>query len=449
MKERKNFYLYILSLALPNIIQQLITNISQLVDNLMVGRLNEIAIAAVSITNQVFFVFTIVLLGLGAAGGIFITQYKGARKEEKITEVYRIILLFNIVIGMIFFVVLTLFPVEVYSLFVKDMSTINSALEYIAFIKYTFLIYPISIAIGTSFRYYGLVKISMYVVMISVLVNVILNYLLIYGNFGFPALGVYGAGMATFISRVVEMSIFIFLTYRLTTPVFTKVRQIFNFEKQILKNFLNKASGLVTNEFLWALGLQVTTVIYTQRITENVAAISISSVLTNLIFVGMGGMSIAISIVVGSSLGQNKFDIARKDSKKIILMSSLIGLFLGVSVFIFSFIITQFYQVSPETIKTARTMIFISASFSWLYYLDASIFFTLRAGGDTRSVLIMDSGFSWVVVVPVAFIIGLFPIYMPFHFFLVQLLDIIKLMIARHRYRKNTWLNNLTIHNNV
>ena len=304
MKEKKHYYLYVLSLALPNIIQQLITNISQLVDNLMVGRLNEIAIASVSITNQIFFIFTIVLLGLGATGGIFITQYRGARNEEKVSEVYRIILLFNIAVGLLFFILMSFFPVEVYSLFVKDMATINSALDYIAFIKYTFLIYPISIAIGTSFRYYGLVKISMYVVMLSAAVNVVFNYLLIYGNFGFPALGVYGAGMATFISRIVEVGVFIVLTYRLSTPIFTKVRQIFNFEKHIFKNFIDKATGLVTNEFLWALGIQVTSIIYTQRITENVAALSISSVLTNLIFIGMGGMSIAISIIVGNILSR-------------------------------------------------------------------------------------------------------------------------------------------------
>lgn len=449
MKEKKHYYLYVLSLALPNIIQQLITNISQLVDNLMVGRLNEIAIASVSITNQIFFIFTIVLLGLGATGGIFITQYKGARNEEKVSEVYRIILLFNIAVGLLFFILMSFFPVEIYSLFVKDMATINSALDYIAFIKYTFLIYPISIAIGTSFRYYGLVKISMYVVMLSAAVNVVFNYLLIYGNFGFPALGVYGAGMATFISRIVEVGVFIVLTYRLSTPIFTKVRQIFNFEKHIFKNFIDKATGLVTNEFLWALGIQVTSIIYTQRITENVAALSISSVLTNLIFIGMGGMSIAISIIVGNYLGQNKFKQAREDSKKLIKMSSLVGMFLGVVILGFSLIITQFYQVSDQTITTARTMILVSAAFSGLYYLNASIFFTLRAGGDTRSVLIMDSGFIWGIMVPVAFIIGQFSLYMPLHFFLVQLLDFIKLWIARKRYRKNTWLNNLTIHNNV
>ena len=215
------------------------------------------------------------------------------------------------------------------------------------------------------------------------------------------------------------------------------------------KNFIDKATGLVTNEFLWALGIQVTSIIYTQRITENVAALSISSVLTNLIFIGMGGMSIAISIIVGNYLGQNKFKQAKEDSKKLIKMSSLVGMFLGVVILGFSLIITQFYQVSDQTITTARTMILVSAAFSGLYYLNASIFFTLRAGGDTRSVLIMDSGFIWGIMVPVAFIIGQFSLYMPLHFFLVQLLDFIKLWIARKRYRKNTWLNNLTIHNNV
>lgn len=449
METKKHFYLYALSLAFPNIIQQLITNLSQLVDNLMVGRLNEIAIAGVSITNQIFFIFTIVLLGLGVTGGIFITQYKGAKNEAKISEVFRVILLFNMGLGIIFFILLTFFPIPILSIFAKDMSTINSALEYISFIKYTFLIYPISIAIGSSFRFIGFVKIAMYVAMFTVLVNIFFNYLLIYGNFGFPALGVYGAGMATFISRVVEISIFIFFMHQLKTPIYTKVKDIFKFDKFILKSYVDKGMGLVSNEFMWALGLQLTNVIYTQRIAENIAALSISSVLINLIFIGMGGMSVAISIIVGNNLGQSNFEQAQKDSKKLIKLSSIVGLCLGFLVLMFSLFVTQFYQVEVEIIKAARTMIFIAFCFSWLYYLNSSIFFTLRAGGDTKSVLIMDSGYMWAIVIPIAFIIGLFNPYMPIHYLLVQILDLLKFLIAATRYRKKTWLNNLTIRNNV
>ncbi|MDF9867461.1 putative MATE family efflux protein [Bacilli bacterium PM5-3] len=445
MNIKKSFYFTALMLALPNVIQQLVTNLSQMVDNLMVGRLQEVAIAGVSISNQVFFIFTTMLLGLAATGGIFIAQYKGAKNEEKITEVFRVVILFSFLVGVVFFLLMHFIPDKVFGIFAKDSATIESAISYVKYIKYTFLIYPISIAVGSSYRFIGLVKTPMYVSIVSVIANVIFNYLLIYGNFGFPALGVPGAALATLIARVIEFVILVYLTRHIKSPIVIHLKKTFQFELYILKDYLNKGYGLIGNEFFWAFGMQLIIVLYTNRISENIAAMSIATVMTNMIFIGMGGMSVAISIIVGNSLGQGEFEQAKKDSKKLLRLCAGVGLSLGVSILFMSYFMTMLYDISPDTLKMSRLVIVVATCFSWLYYLNAGHFFILRAGGDTKSVLIMDSGFVWLITIPFAFFIGKLGIYLPLHYLIVQFADLLKLAVARYRYQKGTWLNNLTI----
>ena len=445
MKTHKNFYLSALFLALPNIIQQLMTNFSQMVDNIMVGSLQEIAIAGVTISNQIFFVFLVVLLGFGATGGIFIAQYRGINDNERITEVFRVTLLFSVGLGIVFFLAMQFFPQLVLHVFAKDQATIDSALSFIQYIKYTFLIFPVSIAIASSYRFIGYVKLPMYVSIITVLITIILNYGLIYGNFGLPAMGVPGAGLGTLIARIIEISIYLILTKKLTSPIKVTIRETFKFEIAILKSFIKKGYLLVTNEFMWALSIQLLTVIYTKRVSDNIAAMSIANVLTNMIFIGMGGLSVAIAITVGKHLGQGKFAEAKQDAQKLIKLGTFLGIVLGAIVLGASFFVTMLYNVNPETLNTARIIILISAIFSGLYYLNSSYFFIIRSGGDTRSVLIMDSGFNWVVILPIALIMGLFIPIMSLHFFLVQLLNFLKLAICIRMYKKDNWLINLTI----
>ena len=445
MKIRKEFYLSALFLALPNIIQQLVTNFSQMVDNVMVGSLQEVAIAGVTITNQIFFIFLVVLLGFGATGGIFISQYRGIKNDEKVTEVFRVILLFSLGLGVIFFLIMHFTPELVLQIFAKDPATIDSALSYIQYIKYTFLIFPISMAIAASYRYISLVKIPMYISIITVIISMSLNYVLIYGHFGFPALGVPGAAIGTLIARIVELLIFLILTRKLDTPIKITLKKMFSFELYILKNFINKGYGLITNEFMWALSIQILTVIYTQRISENIAAMSIANVMMNMVFIGMGGMSVAISIIIGDHLGQGKFEKAKEDAKKLIKLGAVLGIALGLVVLGASFFITMLYDVNPDTLRTARIIILITTFFSGVYYLNACIFFIIRAGGDTKGVLIMDSGFNWVVFLPLAFIIGKFIPVMYIHYLVVQFINLIKFATARYMYKKYNWLNNLTV----
>jgi len=443
--KKRSFIIGAFFLALPNILQNLVTNLAALVDNLMVGGLQEHAIAGVTITNQIVFIFIGILFGISGTAGIFITQYNGIGNEKKVTETFKISLIISIVISVIVFLTMQFAPELVLRFFATNPETKAEATAYLRFIQYTFLILPISLSIGNAFRFCGFVKIPMYIAIITVSLSTFLNFGLIHGNLGMPALGVTGAALGTLIARVVELVIFLVLTVYIKSPIKLQISTFFKLKSDMFKTFLQKGYGLVLNEFFWAFGFQTLTVIYTMRISENIAALSIATTFSSLIWVGMGGMNVVFSIYLGGHLGRNDFDKAKDDAKRLKTISSFMGLTLGTVVFIISLFLVDFFDVAPEVLRTGQIILLISVGFSWLHYLNASYFFILRAGGDTKGVLIIDSLFSWAVMIPAAFVIGRFGLPLPIHFFSVQLFEFAKFGVARRLYSKGTWLNNLTI----
>jgi|GEM_PF-1080244 len=445
MSGKKSFVLGALLLALPNIIQNLITNLAALVDNLMVGGLQEHAIAGVTVVNQVVFIFTIVMFGIGGTAGIFIPQYKGIGNEQKMTEVFKISLVLSLVFGIVFFVIMGVIPEVILSFFARDAETISEALSYLQFIRYTLLVLPISFAIGSAFRFCGHVKIPMYLAIVIVAISTFLNVGLIHGHFGMPAMGVQGAALGTLVARLVEMVILVLLTRYVLSPVKISFRRFFKLEGVMFKSFIQKGYGLILNEFFWVFGMQTLAVIYTMRISENIAAMSISSTFAKLIWVGMGGMSVVFSIYLGEHLGRDDFDGARRDARRLKFLSACLGLVLASMVLLLSTVLIGLYDVDPEVMRTGRLLLMVSVSFSWLYYLNSSYYFILRSGGDTKGVLLIDSAFTWVIMIPVAFALRGFGLFMPVHFLLVQSLEFVKHGIAYRLYKKGSWLNNLTI----
>jgi len=444
MNRKKSFVIGALLLALPNILQNLVTNLAALVDNLMVGGLQEHAIAGVTVTNQVVFIVTIVFFGIGGTAGIFIPQYKGAGDEEKMTEFFKVSLILSMIVGAFFFLITIFAPELILNFFASDPYDIAEALAYLRFIRYTFLILPASLAIGGALRFSGYVKVPMYLAIVTVIISTFLNFGLIHGNLGMPAMGVEGAGLGTLIARAVELIIFLVLTVYIKSPVKIKIATFFKLEGALFKIFLQKGYGLVLNEFFWAFGMQALTVIYTMRISENIAAMSISQTFGKLIWVGIGGMSVVFSIYLGEHLGRNEFEKAQSDARKLKVIAAVMGISLGVVVFVISQFLMDFFDVAPEIMRTGQTLLLITVVFSWVNYLNASYYFVLRAGGDTKGVLVIDSLFTWVITIPVAFLIGRVGLAMPIHFLLMQFSEFIKMAIAHRLYKKGKWLNNLT-----
>ena len=441
---KKGFYYSALVLAVPGLLQRLVSVIVPLVDNMMVGGINANAVAGVTVVNQIMFIFMVIVFGIGGAAGIFIAQYNGAGNATKVTHYFLIQIFVSCAIGLLFFVLLSFFPNSLLRIFVDDEAVFYYAHIYLAYTKYVTLLFPISGSVALSFRKLGYMKFPLYIAIIASFFSIFLNAGLIHGNFGMPAMGVAGAGLGTLVARFIELIVSIGSTIVLATPIKLKLLDLFKVEKSTVANFIQKGKGLVFNELLWAIGFQSLIIAYTQRIGENVAIFSMASVFIAVMASGMGGTGSAISYIIGNQLGKGDFAGAKRDSQRLIKMSACIGICLGIITTIVSYFVLRTYNVDPSAIQMAQYIIIVAAIFNSLHYLTGSFYFILSAGGDMRSVLIIDAGWIWVTVF-VAFMVGFLNIPILWHFTAVQFLVLLNICISFHFYKKENWVINLTV----
>ena len=446
----RSFYYKLLVVTVPLVVQQLITTSVQLVDNVMVGRLGEEAISAVSVINQLYFVVIIILFGTMGGAGIYTAQFFGSKNFEKLRQTFRFKIVMALFLSTVSLVVLTLFGFNIIRLFTQTEVTINKGLDYLNIVR--FGIYPLalSIAISTTFREIGITKQIMYVSIIAVLTNTFLNYLLIFGNFGFPRLETIGAAYATLIARFIELALMFLLLLKRGKLFSTRPKHLFTIDKLVLKGIVIVALPLTLNEAFWSLGQTVFLHAYSTRGDSALAAMNITNAISQLVFVTFAAIGTGVAVLVGNTLGANQLEQAKDNAKKLIAASVITACFAGVILLLLSFFIVDLYDVTSLTRNTAIFNIRVNAFFIPVFSLNVALYFTLRAGGDTRSTLLMDSGYMWVVAVPVALILAyVTSLPVTLMFIIIQALEIPKAFFAIHRYKKARWLRNLALPNKL
>jgi putative MATE family efflux protein len=442
----KAFYRNLFIVALPIVIQQLITSSVQLVDNVMVGQLGKLAIGSVSVVNQLYFVVILVTFGAMGGAGVLTAQYFGAKDHDKLKQTFRFKILIGLSVAFISFFLFTFFGKSLISLFTTNSQTIEFGLGYMNIIKWSMFPWAISISISNTFRETGITKPLLYISLVAIITNTILNYFLIFGSFGVPKLGVEGAGIATLISRFVEFGLMFILLLKKGEIFRTKVKNVFHIDKSILLTIVIMAIPLTLNEALWSTGQTVFLQAYSTRGDDALAAMNIANAISQLVFVAFGGIGTGVAVLVGNTLGKNDLRLAKDNAEKLIFFALMFAVFTGILLFIFSFFVLDFYNVSEEIDKIAVFVIRTNAIFIPVYSFNVAMYFTLRAGGDTRSTLMMDAGYIWVVSVPIALILSRMtnlPVTMLF--LIIQILDIPKMVFALSRYRKEHWMKNLAL----
>ena len=445
----KKFYKRVLIIAFPIILQQLLTSSVQLVDNLMVGTLGELAIGAVSVVNQLYFVVIIVTFGAMGGAGIYSAQYFGSKQFTQLKQTFRFKLLIALFLSAFAIIIFTLFGEAFIRMFTDNPTTIRWGLKYLNIAKWVMIPMSISTAISSTFREIGITKPLLYIAVVAIFSNVILNYLLIFGNFGFPRLGIEGAAIATLVSRVIEFSLLLILLVVKGKAFNTNIFKIFKIDKILLKVIIITAIPLVINEFLFSFGQTVFMQSYATRGDNALAAINITNAISQLVFITFGGIGTAVAVFIGNTLGENKLKEAKENSKKIFAFAIVFAIILGVILFILSFFILNLYEISTETENIARFNIRVNAIMIPIISMYISLYFTLRSGGDTRSTMIMDSGYIWVIQVPVVLLLSrLTNLGVIYLYLIIQVLEIPKVLIAYSRYKKEFWLRNLAQENN-
>lgn len=440
------FYKMTLLIALPIMAQQFITSFVNLIDNIMIGSVGNIALTSVTVSNRYYLIFNATLFGICGAASIFIAQYYGAKEKEKCQKVFNISMSWSILMALLFMIVLFIMPQLVINIFSKTPSIVTQSLMYLNYIKYAYLPCAISFACMMTLRAVGVNTIQLKVGAIAVLINTLLNYCLIFGNFGFPEMGIEGAAIATLIARIVEMTIYLYVIYRNKHYFKLDIKGLIYLDKDLMRNLIKKIVPLTFNEVMFSMGLALVFMSYMRTDEHLVAAVAVVDTVANILFIVFAGLSSAVSILIGKKLGANLIDEAKENARKLIVFAGLIAAFLGMIVFIVAPYIPEFYNVQPD-IKEAITILLRVKSVSIiLHAVNACVFLILRSGGDIVSTLIMDSGFLWCGAVLVSTVLSMrTSLSLIFIYAIVESLEIIRVFVSTHFFKKEKWAKNITV----
>lgn len=442
-----------LLLAVPMMIQNGITNAVGLVDNVMVGSLGTESMAAVSIAGQLIFVFNLAVFGGLSGPGIYGAQYYGQGNTEGVRNIFRLkwwIGLFCVIMGIAVFLIA---GSNLITLYLKGEGTeIDAALtlqygrQYLNIMLLGFLPFTITQIYAGSLRETGESVKPMVAGICSVVADILFNYLLIYGKFGFPRLGVRGAAVATVIARIIEMSVIIIWSHRCKErhTFLQRVYATLKVPGQMAVTVIRKGLPIFLNEFLWSGGIAVLTQCYSRRGLDVIAGLNISNAICNLLNVVFIAMGNAVGILTGQMLGAAEYEKAQKNAIKLMWFTGVMCFILTAILVAISGVFPLLYETSDEVRAYGTSFIIITALFFPIQGFLNSLYFTLRSGGKTVVTFLFDSVYSWVITVPVAFVLCTFTsIPILGIYAIIQSLDIIKLIVGYVLIKKGVWLTNL------
>ncbi len=446
------FYIYALSIAVPIMLQALIQSLVSLVDNFMVAGLGDVSMAGVNVSGQILFVFFVFINSICMAGGIFMTQFFGAKDSEGMKQAFRFKLIFGFLAFIPYFLVCIVFPKQVIYLMLNGNLQRELILpEAVSYIRLMFFMGPqltFSLSAASSFRDLGRVKFPLIVTVIATLTNTFFNWVLIYGNLGAPALGVRGAAIATVIARSLEFVIFA-AALIIKKPEFSfKIKNFFRIDGKLIKEIFRKGSLVLFCEMVWIASETVTSWIFNGRGgAEVVSGMSAGFAIANLFFVAFGGIYSATQVVIGKTLGEGNLEKARTEKTWLLSGSAVFGIFMMLFGFITVAIVPLvFGNLSAEAIAICTKMVILMAVLTpvWVYMNSQTAI--ARAGGDTMMGATADALITIFVMFPMLLGLGFFTTVGPVEIYLlVKLLDVVKVVVFTFWLKKERWLRNLTV----
>lgn len=449
----KDFYKMILLIAVPIMIQNGITNFVSLLDNIMIGQTGTEQMSGVAIVNQLIFVYNLCLFGGVSGAGIFTAQFYGQGNHEGVRQTMRFKIWMVALITIITCILLLTFGETLINAYLKgegSTKSINATLSYgMNYLKIILIGLPAFALVqvySSTMRECGQTLLPMKSGIVAVFVNLILNYLLIYGKFGFPALGVAGAAIATVVSRYVEMLIIVIQVHRKNKeyPYIEGMYKTLKVPRELIRKIIIKGSPLLFNETLWASGMAMLTQCYSIRGYNVVAGLNVSNTINNvfnIVFIALGD---SVAIVVGQLLGAGKMKEARDTDNKMIAFSVFCCTIVAAIMLCMAPIFPKLYKIDEDAKILAKYFIMATALFMPQNAFLHATYFTLRSGGKTIITFLFDSVFIWCVSVSIAFALSRFTaIPVIGVYIMVQLADFIKCVIGFILVKKGVWLQNI------
>ena len=449
----KAFYKSVLFLLVPIIIQQFITSFVSLLDNVMVGSLGAEAISAASIANQVMMVFNLAIFGGMSGASIFGAQFFGKGDMDGMRHTFRYKMYFGILCSTAAILVYLFFGERFIASFLQGESnggdlalTLRSGCAYLNIMLWGLPPFALVQVYAGTLRESGETRAPMFAGICAILANLFGNWVLIFGNLGAPALGVEGAAIATVISRYVELLIVVVYAHRHTDKYvfFAGVYKSAYVPGKLAVRVTRTAAPLLVNEILWSLGMTFITQFYSSRGLNAVAALNINGTAFNLFCVIMFAMGSAVSIMVGQRLGAGKIDEARDVDRKLIFLTEVIHIVMGLGMILASPLIPRLYNVSEEVRDLTRQLLTVVGLTLPIHSFAHVAYFTIRSGGRTVITFFFDAVYTWAVSVLLAFLLTRYtdlPIVQIYFF--VMSADILKVIIGIFMIRSDFWARNV------
>lgn len=442
----KDFYQSVWRLALPIAAQSFIMSALNMVDTIMVGQLGETEIAAVGLGNQIYFILYLYLSAVGGSASIFIAQLWGKKDIHDIRRFLGLSLLINFISGLFFFVTVALVPTAILSFFSADHNLINIGAEYLRITSISYLMVAVTTSYSAALRSMEEVKLPMRVNAFALLLNAVLNYLLIFGKLGLPALGIRGAAIGTVIARCLEMLVLTAAVYGGKYLIAAKPREMFRFSGDLVKRFVATASTVVTKDMIWAVGVTLYAAVYGRMGTEVMAVMNIITTIRQLAFVLFIGLANACLIMVGKQIGAGEDKRAYSYGEKFLFLAVGFGLLTGVLVFSARGLLLAPYNISPDTVNRAGGVLTVFAVILFIIVFNMiAVVGIMRGGGDTMFTLVMDLIAVYFIGLPLAYLGGLvWQLPVEWVFALINVQEIFKMIVLMKRFITKKWINDLT-----
>jgi putative MATE family efflux protein len=438
----KSFYKTFFTLTVIIGLQNIITFGVNLSDNLFLGGYSEAALSGVAIANQLQFVLQMLVMGVGEGVVIMASRYWGAKDIGSIKKVSSIGMRLAILVGLIMWAVVFFFPQASLSLFTNDSQVIAEGTKFVSIICFSYIFFSITSILLATLRSVETVKIGFILSSTTLIINVCLNYLLIYGHLGFPSLGVQGSAIATLTARIIELAIVCVYVKRFDRKIFLKLSDFYRIEMGLFKRYVNLCSPILMANFIWGVAMGAQTAILGHMGAAAIAANSIATTVFQIVSVVVFASASATTVIIGKTIGEGRMDQIKAYAKTLQILYLIIGFSTGALLFITKDYVLDFYTISAEARALAlQFMTVLSVTVCGTAYQMPALTGIVRSGGDTKFVLYNDTIFMWLIVLPASALCAFVFNLSPFVTFICLKSDqILKCFVAIVKVNRFRWI---------
>lgn len=440
MEQKHSFSRTVCSLAIPVALQSMLQSSFSIVDQIMIGQLGSVSVAGVGLAGKFAGIFSVLVSAIGAIAGIMISQYLGQKHRQEVRRSFFLNLLLAVGFAGLFTVLCLVFPKQIMGLYTTDPSTLLAAADYLAIIAGTFLPMAGATLLSTLFRCIEKASLPLYASIFAAVLNTGLNYVLIFGKLGLPAMGAEGAAIATLVSQIANFLIMFLLMWKdrdILSGAGSHPMGRFNW-----KQYITMLLPMLVCELMWSLGENVYAAIYGHLGTQSTAAMTLINPIQGLMIGALCGLSQAAGVIVGKELGKGEYDEAYRASKKLLLYGVVGSLILSVVIVLLRDAYVEIYQVEEAVKELTQQILLAYAAIAPVKVLNMILGGgIIRSGGKTNFVMVIDLIGTWVFGVPLGLITAfLFELSIPWVYFILSLEECVRFGISVVVFRKKKWM---------